>query len=91
MATGTVWRSGPSVNESANRNSFHAYMNVSMALVAMPGSASGNMISSAARARLAPSIIAASSRSRGSCRKNAAISQMASGIENVMYGSTRPG
>ena len=62
-----------------------------MAVLAMPGAASGSTTSRSARSREAPSSIAASSRSRGSWRKNAVSSQTASGVENVRYGSTRPG
>ena len=69
IATGTVCRSGPSVNDSAKRNSFQLYTNVRMAVAASPGKASGTITSRKARNRLAPSTIAASSSSAGSWRK----------------------
>ncbi len=79
------------MNDSANRNSFQQYRNVSIAAVATPGAASGNTTSHNALTRDAPSSIAASSNSGDSCRKKPVSSQTARGAENVTYGSTRPG
>ena len=83
MATGTVCRSGPSVKESAKRNSFQLYTKVRIAVVAMPGTASGTITSQNARSRPAPSTMAASSSSPGSWRKNPTSSHTVSGIAKV--------
>src|SRR5579875_3348265 len=59
------------VNESANRNSFQQARKTRMAVVTMPGAASGAMTLANAWNGVAPSILAAFSSSHGISRKNA--------------------
>ena len=70
IAAGTVRAAGVDVSVTANRNSFHAAMNVRMPAVASPGAASGMTILRNAVKRVAPSTSAASSRSLGISLKN---------------------
>ena len=59
-------------------------MNVKMETAMTPGSASGTITRATAIGREAPSVIAASSRSRGIDWKNARRSHMLNGSENVV-------
>src|SRR6185436_7370607 len=70
IATGDVRAWGDDVSVVASRNSFHAAMNVKIAVVAIPGAASGTTTFLNAWKYVAPSTSAASSRSRGISRKN---------------------
>ena len=70
IAAGTVRAFGEDVSVTASRNSFQAKMNVRIAVVAMPGAASGITIFVNAWKFVAPSTSAASSRSRGISLKN---------------------
>src|SRR5271166_2973561 len=60
------------VSEIANRNSFQQNMNTKMALVTMPGAASGAMTFVKPCHGVAPSTFAAFSRCHGICWKKAA-------------------
>ena len=71
MATGAVMARSVAVSDRASSRSFHAKMNTRMAAVTMPGAASGAMTFRNACAGVAPSILAAFSRSHGISRKNA--------------------
>ena len=64
---------------SAMMNSFHAAMNVMIAVVKTPGADSGMMILRNASPRVQPSTIAACSSSNGIWRKNAVRFQTARG------------
>src|SRR5690242_9555833 len=68
IATGTVRFSGVSVNVSANRNSFHAATNASSPVLTSAGAITGANTREAMIHGEAPSMIAASSISRGTSR-----------------------
>jgi hypothetical protein len=70
IATGAVRAATELVSVVASRNSFHAAMNVRMAVVARPGAASGTTTLRNASKCVAPSTSAASSRSFGISLKN---------------------
>src|SRR5512143_56554 len=70
-AAGTVRALSVDVSEIAMRNSFQQKMNTRMAVVTMPGAASGAMTRMNAWVGVAPSTWAAFSRSQGISRKNA--------------------
>jgi hypothetical protein len=70
-AAGTVRDRSVEVSEIANRKSFQQKMNTRMAVVNTPGAASGAMTRRNASPWVAPSILAAFSRSHGICLKNA--------------------
>ena len=71
IAAGTVRADSVDVSEIANRKSFQQKMNTRMAVVNTPGAASGTMTIRKACAGVAPSTLAAFSRSQGISRKNA--------------------
>src|SRR5216683_5814006 len=71
MAAGAVRALDVDVSEIANRNSFQQYRNTRMAVVTIPGAASGAMTLVNAWNGVAPSIFAAFSSSQGISRKNA--------------------
>src|SRR3954449_9284436 len=71
IATGAVMAALVAVNDRASNRSFHAKMNTRIAAVTMPGAASGAITRRNACAGVAPSILAAFSRSHGISRKNA--------------------
>ena len=71
MATGAVIARSVAVSDSASSRSFHAKMNTRIAAVTMPGAANGAITLRNACAGVAPSILAAFSRSHGISRKNA--------------------
>ena len=68
----------------ANSNSLHAAVNTKPSVAAMPGSVSGSMIWRKATNWVAPSIIAASSRSRGIPSKKDCIRKVAKGTLNAV-------
>ena len=68
---GAVRDASDEVSETANRKSFQQKMKTRMAVVTTPGAASGAITRRNAWAWVAPSILAAFSRSHGICRKNA--------------------
>src|SRR3954452_7904673 len=70
-ATGTVRERSVEVSEMANRKSFQQKMNTRIAVVNTPGAASGAITLRNASPWVAPSILAAFSRSHGICLKNA--------------------
>src|SRR5690606_32705009 len=70
-ATGAVRARSVEVRVTANRKSFQQKMNTRIAVVTTPGSASGTITRRNACAWVAPSILAAFSRSQGIWRKNA--------------------
>ena len=82
--TGSVFSSSDVMRTSAKRKSFQARMNVKMPAAMSPGNASGNVTYQAARARLAPSTMAASSSSSGTPAKNARSSHRQKGKQNVV-------
>ena len=63
--SGSVVRSGLSRITSAKKNSFQAVMNAKSVVTTIPGMSSGAMIPVRIWNRVAPSTVAASSRSRG--------------------------
>ena len=71
MAAGTVRARVVDVSEMANRKSFQQKMNTRIAVVNMPGAASGAITLVNAWNGVAPSILAAFSSSHGISRKNA--------------------
>ena len=71
IAAGAVRDAVVEVNEMANRNSFQQNRNTRIAVVTMPGAASGAMTLMNAWNGVAPSILAAFSSSHGISRKNA--------------------
>ena len=71
MAAGTVRARVVEVSEMANRKSFQQRMNTRIAVVNMPGAASGAMTLVNAWNGVAPSILAAFSSSHGISRKKA--------------------
>src|ERR1700734_861414 len=71
MAAGAVRAEMVEVNEIANRKSFQQARKTRMAVVTMPGAASGAMTLVKAWNGVAPSILAAFSSSQGISRKNA--------------------
>src|SRR5215216_5405327 len=79
ITTVTGWVLWSKRNVLAKRNSFQAKMNVRIAVVNTPGAASGTITFRKACIVVAPSTLAASSRSRGSSLKNATRSQIVSG------------
>ena len=83
-ATGSV-RTCDRVRKSASRNSFHENTKARSALVTIPGTASRSATSVNARQRVAPSTIAASSRSRGRSSKKPFTNQTTKGTLNVRY------
>src|SRR5882724_9563103 len=70
-SAGTVRDAVVDVNEMANRKSFQQKIRTRIAVVKMPGAASGAITCRNACAGVAPSILAAFSRSHGISRKNA--------------------
>src|SRR5690606_9926301 len=70
-ATGTVREASVEVSEMANRKSFQQKMNTRIAVVNMPGAASGAITFQNAWNGVAPSIFAAFSNSHGISRKKA--------------------
>src|SRR5579859_7455599 len=70
-AAGAVRAPIVEVNEIANRNSFQQNRNTRIAVVTMPGAASGAMTRTNAWNGVAPSTLAAFSSSQGISRKNA--------------------
>ncbi len=87
MVTGAVCMPGLLVIDRAMRNSFQAAMNVMIAVVKIPGAASGMMTLRNAWPRVQPSTIAACSSSSGICRKNVVRFHTASGSANDMLGT----
>ena len=87
IATGAVCMSGLFVIVRAIRNSFQAAMKVMIAVVKMPGAASGMITLRNAWPRVQPSTIAACSSSSGICRKNAVRFHTASGSAKDMLGT----
>src|ERR1700694_2612004 len=71
MAAGTVRARVVDVSEMAKRKSFQQKMNTRIAVVNIPGAASGAMTFVKAWNGVAPSILAAFSSSHGISRKNA--------------------
>ena len=71
IATGAVIAALVAVNDSASSRSFQAKMNTRIAAVTSPGAASGTITLRKAWPGVAPSILAAFSRSQGISRKNA--------------------
>src|ERR1700728_1566433 len=71
MAAGAVRELIVEVKEMASRKSFQQARNTKMAVVTMPGAASGAMTRVNAWNGVAPSILAAFSSSHGISRKNA--------------------
>src|SRR5450755_1296259 len=71
MAAGAVRELIVEVNEIASRNSFQQARNTRIAVVTIPGAASGAMTLVNAWNGVAPSIFAAFSSSHGISRKNA--------------------
>ena len=71
MVTGAVRDASVEVNEIANRNSFQQNRKTRIAVVTMPGAASGAMTLVKAWNGVAPSTLAAFSSSQGISRKNA--------------------
>src|ERR671931_504906 len=71
IAAGTVWAAVVEVSEKAKRKSFQAKMKTRIAVVNIPGAASGAMTLRNACAGVAPSTCAACSRSHGISRKKA--------------------
>ena len=67
------------ISISANSSSLHAAVKTKPSVAAMPGNVSGRMIWRKARKRVAPSIIAASSRSFGMPSKKLCIRKVANG------------
>ena len=84
MPTGTVRINSFVLNVNANRNSFQAVMNIMIAVVNIPGSASGKMTLKYVWKIDAPSIFADSSSSNGIVLKKADKFQMASGKAKVV-------
>ncbi|MNY56476.1 hypothetical protein D3C86_1925580 [compost metagenome] len=77
--TGNVALWLPEISISANSNSLHAAVKTKPSVAAMPGNVSGRMIWRNAVKRLAPSIIAASSRSFGIPSKKDCMRKVAKG------------
>ncbi len=75
----------------ANRKSFQQKKKVRIAVVDIPGAASGTTTVRNACHRVAPSSCAACTRPHGSLRKKAVSVQMASGSANVRYGQHQTG
>src|SRR3954452_6527202 len=71
IAAGTVWAAFVEVSDTAKTKSFQAKMKTRIAVVNMPGAASGAMTFVKACHGVAPSIFAAFSSSHGISRKNA--------------------
>src|ERR1700739_3552289 len=71
IATGAVIAALVAVKDSARTQSFQAKMNTRIAAVTSPGAASGTITLRKAWPGVAPSILAAFSRSHGTSRKNA--------------------
>jgi hypothetical protein len=71
IAAGTVWEALVEVSEIANTKSVQQKMNTRIAVVTMPGAASGAITRRNAWKGLAPSIWAARSSYQGISRKNA--------------------
>jgi hypothetical protein len=71
IAAGTVRELRVEVSEIANTKSFQQKMNTRIAVVNMPGAASGAITRRNACMGVAPSTLAAFSRLQGSSRKNA--------------------
>ena len=71
IATGAVMARCVAVNDNASSRSFQAKMNTRIAAVTMPGAARGAITFRKACPGVAPSILAAFSKSQGISRKNA--------------------
>src|SRR5579863_9617035 len=91
MAAGAVRELSVEVNEIANRKSFQQARKTRIAVVTMPGAASGAMTRMNAWNGVAPSTLAAFSSSHGISRKNADRMYIPNGSPNAMYGMIRPG
>src|ERR1700753_2782285 len=77
IATGAVIAALVAVSDSASSRSFQAKMNTRIAAVTNPGAANGTMILRKACPGVAPSILAAFSRSQGISRQKADKVEMA--------------
>ncbi len=89
MTTGKVLASTP-LRISANRNSFQETRKAKMAATTSPGAAIGITIRINTPRREQPSIIAASSTSRGTSTKNPIRSQIENGSANETYATSKP-
>ena len=87
MATVAVCSSGLLTIESAMMNSFQLWMKVRIAVVKTPGAASGSRILRNACHLVQPSIMAASSKSKGSAFINVVRFQTASGMAKDRLGT----
>src|SRR5659263_218826 len=83
VPTGIVFMVPEDMKISAYRNSFHDRVKENIPAERMPGMASGMTMDHMARRRLAPSIMAHSSSSRGIVRKYPMSNQDANGISCV--------
>ncbi|MNR39849.1 hypothetical protein D3C85_1580870 [compost metagenome] len=84
MATGTVRWLSVRVNVRANRNSFHAAMKANKPVVTRAGQSSGNSTRVSVTQGDAPSMIAASSSSWGSCPMNVVSTQTVKGRVKIV-------
>src|SRR5207247_3232580 len=90
MATGIVFAWAEDVKINAYRNSSHARRNPKRAVARSPERASGSVTRNSAPRRLAPSILAASSRSRGMVRKCPLRIHRTNGVMNEQYTTINP-
>src|SRR5215475_14564468 len=90
-AAGAVRAAVVEVSVIASRNSFQQNKNTRIAVVTMPGAASGAMTLVNAWNGVAPSTLAAFSSSHGISRKNAESVSMPSGRPKATYGMISPG
>src|SRR5881275_2735116 len=91
IAAGTVCAALVDVSETANTKSFQQKMNTRIAVVKIPGAASGAITLKNAWNGVAPSTCAACSSSHGISLKKADSVKIESGSANVMYGRISPG
>src|ERR671915_320626 len=84
MTTVTGWVEASKANVLAKRKSLQAKMKVRIAVVNTPGAESGTITFQKACSVVAPSTLAASSRSKGSSLKKATRSQTVSGSANTV-------
>src|ERR1700694_2627209 len=90
IAAGTVCAALVEVSEIANTKSFQAKMKTRIAVVKIPGAASGAITLKKAWNGVAPSTCAACSSSQGISLKKADKVKIESGSANVMYGRIKP-
>ena len=90
MATGSVVDAAVCVRINANRNSFQATIRQNTTVAASPGFATGSTTRTSTPIRESPSIMAASSSSRGISRKKPCIIQTTKGKLKAVYTMISP-